>query len=142
MDSNIPKGTPNKPNMRCTNQLSYAKDSRSNAEINSIGSVTGYCPPVTMTGTLLYSGGQLQVEAHYATPESFDATDETLIYGESLICSNDGDAGMPDKDGYATFPCTENQLVAAAKKGNVPVRVILDPASSSTAVLVQEKFQS
>jgi hypothetical protein len=142
VDSVIPKGTPNKPGVRCTDQISYGKDSRNNADINSIGSATGYCPPVTMTGTLTYSGGQLKVEAHYATASSFDVTDETNIYGESLICSNHGDAGMPDKDGYGTIPCTDNQLVAAAKKGNVTVRVILDPASSSTAVLVQEKFQS
>jgi hypothetical protein len=30
----------------CTNQINYAGDPRSNAEINSIGAQTGYCPPV------------------------------------------------------------------------------------------------
>jgi hypothetical protein len=30
---------------RCTNQIDYAGDPRSNAEINSIGASTGHCPP-------------------------------------------------------------------------------------------------
>ena len=30
---------------RCTNQINYAGDPRGNAEINSIGAVTGKCPP-------------------------------------------------------------------------------------------------
>jgi hypothetical protein len=36
---------PNKQGLRCTNQINYGGDDRSNAEINSIGSDTGYCPP-------------------------------------------------------------------------------------------------
>ncbi|CAM5706491.1 Secreted protein OS=Streptomyces tendae OX=1932 GN=GUR47_26505 PE=4 SV=1 [Streptomyces tendae] len=32
--------------MKCTDQLNYAGDPRSNAEINSIGEETGTCPPV------------------------------------------------------------------------------------------------
>ena len=32
------------PDDRCTNQINYANDPRSNAEINSIGAVTGQCP--------------------------------------------------------------------------------------------------
>ncbi|MGW1596295.1 hypothetical protein [Streptomyces sp. NPDC002343] len=31
---------------KCTDQLNYAGDVRSNAEINSIGAETGTCPPV------------------------------------------------------------------------------------------------
>nr|WP_237556024.1 hypothetical protein [Streptomyces sp. SID5914] len=31
---------------KCTDQLDYAGDPRSNAEINSIGEETGICPPV------------------------------------------------------------------------------------------------
>lgn len=40
-----PAGVVNKPDTRCTNQINYAGDDRSNAEINSIGSDTSYCPP-------------------------------------------------------------------------------------------------
>ncbi|CRK54429.1 Secreted protein (fragment) [Rhodococcus sp. RD6.2] len=29
---------------RCTNRIDYTGDPRSNAEINSIGATTGYCP--------------------------------------------------------------------------------------------------
>lgn len=32
------------PDDRCTNQIDYAGDPRSNAEINSIGASTGQCP--------------------------------------------------------------------------------------------------
>lgn len=35
------------PNQKCTNQYNYADDSRNNADINTIGSDTGKCPPVT-----------------------------------------------------------------------------------------------
>ncbi|WP_329152258.1 hypothetical protein OIU91_32415 [Streptomyces sp. NBC_01456] len=39
-----PTGTAEKPGTSCTNQINYAGDSRSNAEINSIGEKTGHCP--------------------------------------------------------------------------------------------------
>ncbi|WP_033254329.1 lipase chaperone [Kitasatospora phosalacinea] len=38
--------TPKASGTKCTDQLDYAGDSRSNAEINSIGDSTGTCPPV------------------------------------------------------------------------------------------------
>ncbi|MEH0559914.1 hypothetical protein QBA37_11720 [Streptomyces silvae] len=38
--------TPAKSDAKCTDQINYAEDSRSNAEINSIGEDTGTCPPV------------------------------------------------------------------------------------------------
>lgn len=34
----------NDTSYRCTNRINYAGDPRSNAEINSIGAATGYCP--------------------------------------------------------------------------------------------------
>ncbi|MGW7295092.1 hypothetical protein ACWGIB_22205 [Streptomyces xiamenensis] len=37
---------PKDPAHSCTDQLNYAGDSRSNAEINTIGEETGTCPPV------------------------------------------------------------------------------------------------
>lgn len=36
---------------RCTNQIDYAGDPRSNAEINSIGASTGKCPAPMTAGT-------------------------------------------------------------------------------------------
>ncbi|MEU5027219.1 hypothetical protein [Streptomyces milbemycinicus] len=41
-----PSGTPKKPDTKCTDQINYAGDPRPNADINSIGEETGYCPPV------------------------------------------------------------------------------------------------
>jgi hypothetical protein len=50
-----PSGTPKKPGVSCTNQIDYAGDPRSNADINTIGEQTGYCPvpktSVAPTGT-------------------------------------------------------------------------------------------
>ncbi|MFI8346557.1 hypothetical protein ACIGA3_04165, partial [Streptomyces sp. NPDC085596] len=43
-------GTPKDPGTKCTDQVDYAGDSRSNAEINSIGEGTGTCPPVQKSG--------------------------------------------------------------------------------------------
>ncbi|MFE4212150.1 hypothetical protein ACFRQO_03915, partial [Streptomyces sp. NPDC056853] len=43
-------GTPKDPDTKCTDQINYADDSRSNAEINSIGEDTGTCPPVQKAG--------------------------------------------------------------------------------------------
>ncbi|MCX4635742.1 hypothetical protein HEP86_35635 [Streptomyces sp. RPA4-5] len=37
-------GTAEKSGARCTDQINYAGDSRSNAEINTIGEKTGHCP--------------------------------------------------------------------------------------------------
>ena len=39
-------GTTKKSGVKCTDQLDYAGDPRSNAEINSIGEDTGHCPQV------------------------------------------------------------------------------------------------
>ncbi|WHX19972.1 hypothetical protein QFW82_24425 [Streptomyces malaysiensis subsp. malaysiensis] len=39
-----PSGTPKKSDGRCTDQINYAGDPRSNAEINTIGEETGHCP--------------------------------------------------------------------------------------------------
>ncbi len=41
-----PSGTPRQPGVKCTDQINYVGDPRSNAEINTIGEETGYCPPV------------------------------------------------------------------------------------------------
>ncbi|MEW2566942.1 hypothetical protein [Streptomyces sp. NPDC047070] len=41
-----PSGTPAESGTKCTDQVDYAGDSRSNAEIDSIGEDTGTCPPV------------------------------------------------------------------------------------------------
>ncbi|MFE2945778.1 hypothetical protein ACFXHK_01870 [Embleya sp. NPDC059267] len=46
-----PPGTPNKAGVKCTNQINYAGDPRPNAEINSIGEKTGYCPAPKNEGT-------------------------------------------------------------------------------------------
>ncbi|MFS8202507.1 hypothetical protein ACLVWQ_27930 [Streptomyces sp. CWNU-52B] len=45
-DGESASGASKEPGVSCTDQLNYAGDSRSNAEINSIGEDTGTCPPV------------------------------------------------------------------------------------------------
>ncbi|MES4902433.1 MULTISPECIES: hypothetical protein [unclassified Streptomyces] len=44
--TSTPSGTPKKPGTKCTDQINYAGDPRPNADINTIGEETGYCPPV------------------------------------------------------------------------------------------------
>ncbi len=39
-------GVHKKSGAKCTDRINYAGDPRSNAEINTIGAKTGYCPPV------------------------------------------------------------------------------------------------
>ncbi len=45
-DKGTSPGTPAQSDQKCTDQIDYSADSRSNAEINSIGEETGSCPPV------------------------------------------------------------------------------------------------
>ena len=45
-----PSGTREKPGVSCTNQIDYAGDPRSNADINTIGEQTGYCPVPERSG--------------------------------------------------------------------------------------------
>ncbi|MFB6880674.1 hypothetical protein ACFCY8_07575 [Streptomyces noursei] len=56
--------------MRCTNQVNYAGDPRSNAEINSIGEQTGHCPAPTKgsatTGTPKKPGQSCTNQIDYA----------------------------------------------------------------------------
>lgn len=50
--------TPANADERCTNQIDYAGDPRSNAEINSIGASTGQCPAPMKAGAS--PGGKIQ----------------------------------------------------------------------------------
>jgi len=75
---------------RCTNQIDYAGDLRSNAEINSIGALTGQCPlPMSQEYGLpgLVSGA---VEgAPCANFERFQFGQTST--GAQMICSAQGD---------------------------------------------------
>ncbi|MFJ4638232.1 hypothetical protein ACIP69_21760, partial [Streptomyces hygroscopicus] len=58
--------------MKCTDQINYAGDPRPNAEINSIGENTGYCPPIkgsassTPSGTPKKDGMKCTDQINYA----------------------------------------------------------------------------
>src|SRR4051794_18953905 len=45
---------------KCTNQIDYSGDPRSNAEINSIGASTGQCPSPMTAGTANAKFGSIQ----------------------------------------------------------------------------------
>ncbi|GAA1948889.1 hypothetical protein [Kitasatospora viridis] len=52
-----PSGTPKATaGEKCTDQINYAGDPRSNAEINSIGANTGHCPTPEKSGAATPSG--------------------------------------------------------------------------------------
>ncbi len=151
-----PSGTPKKPGVSCTNQIDYAGDSRSNAEINTIGEQTGYCPPVstsagsgvanagnhrTIVGTLQYlAPGKLIVKPQGGgTDQAFLVSDATRILGAAAICSDTDGRVTIGGDGYGTSKCTVDQLEKAAKTNSVTVRVTMNPQSGG-AETVEEKY--
>ncbi|GHE12832.1 hypothetical protein GCM10010339_77790 [Streptomyces alanosinicus] len=142
--------------MSCTNQIDYAGDSRSNAEINAIGEQTGYCPPVsgsggsgaahtgdhrTAVGTLEYlAPGKLIVKPQGGgMDQAFLVSDATRILGAAAICSATDGRVTVGNDGYGTSKCTVDQLEKAAKTSSVTVRVTMDPKSGG-AETVEEKY--
>ncbi|MGW1048777.1 hypothetical protein [Streptomyces sp. NPDC002521] len=150
-----PAGTPKKPGVSCTNQIDYAGDSRSNAEINTIGERTGYCPPVstsaggganagnhgTVVGTLKYlAPGKLIVKPQGGgTDQAFLVSNATQILGAAAICSDTDGRVTIGGDGYGTSKCTVDQLEKAAKTDSVTVRVTMN-AQSGGAETVAEKY--
>ncbi|MEV6481378.1 hypothetical protein [Streptomyces sp. NPDC051576] len=149
-------GTAKKSGVSCTNQINYAGDSRSNAEINSIGEKTGYCPPVSTSGsgtadagdhsTIVGTLGYLAPGKLIVTPEdggtdqAFLVSNATSILGAAAICSNsDGTSVTIGDDGYGTSKCTVDQLETAAKTDSVTVRVTMN-SQSGGAETVEEKY--
>ena len=51
LTSSLLSAAPASADDRCTNQIDYSGDPRSNAEINSIGASTGRCPAPMASGT-------------------------------------------------------------------------------------------
>ncbi|MET8952026.1 hypothetical protein ACWEO4_13250 [Streptomyces sp. NPDC004393] len=151
-----PSGTPKKSGVSCTNQINYAGDPRSNAEINTIGERTGHCPPVsasagngaanagdhrTIVGTLEYlAPGKLIVKPQGGgTDQAFLVSNATQILGAAAICSDTDGRVTIGSDGYGTSKCTVNQLEKAAKTNSVTVRVTMNPKSGG-AETVEEKY--
>ncbi|GAA1925945.1 hypothetical protein [Streptantibioticus ferralitis] len=151
-----PSGTPKKPGVSCTNQINYAGDRRSNAEINTIGEQTGYCPPVsasggsgvanagdhhTIVGTLEYlAPGKLIVKPQGGgMDQAFLVSNATRILGAAAICSDTDGRVTIGHDGYGTSKCTVDQLEKAAKTDSVTVRVTMN-SQSGGAETVEEKY--
>ncbi|TKA00748.1 hypothetical protein [Actinacidiphila oryziradicis] len=151
-----PSGTPTKSGVSCTDQINYAGDPRSNAEINSIGEQTGHCPPVsasagsgvanagdhsTIVGTLGYlAPGKLIVKPQSGgTDQAFLVSNATQILGAAAICSDTDGRVTIGNDGYGTSKCTVDQLETAAKTDSVTVRVTMNPQSGG-AETVEEKY--
>ncbi|GAA1909167.1 hypothetical protein [Streptantibioticus ferralitis] len=151
-----PSGTPKKPGVSCTDQIKYAGDRRSNAEINTIGEQTGYCPPVsasggsgvanagdhhTIVGTLEYlAPGKLIVKPQGGgMDQAFLVSNATRILGAAAICSDTDGRVTIGHDGYGTSKCTVDQLEKAAKTDSVTVRVTMN-SQSGGAETVEEKY--
>lgn len=149
-------GMPKKPGVKCTDQLNYAGDARSNAEINSIGERTGACPPIsssagggvahagnhhTYVGTLKYlAPGKLTVKPQGGGMEqAFYVSNATRVLGAAAICSDTDGRVTIGGDGYGTSTCTVHQLEVAAKTDSVTVRVTMDTRSGG-AETVEEKY--
>lgn len=78
---------------RCTDQLDYSGDPRSNAEINSIGATTGQCP-TPMTGVSNVVAGLVQgaVLGQSCTSTQRFVFGQTAA-GDTVICSGQGSSG-------------------------------------------------
>jgi hypothetical protein len=155
-------GAAKQSGVKCTDQINYAGDPRSNAEINSIGEETGTCPAVessdssgssdgsggsddgrqsTLVGKMSYlAPGKLIVKPdNGGTDQAFMISNATTVLGAAAICgADDGNVTM-DSNGYGTTKCTVDQLETAAKTGAVTVRVTLD-SSLAAAVTIAEKY--
>lgn len=155
-DTATPSDTPTNAGVSCTDQINYAGDPRSNAEINSLGEQTGQCPPVsaptgssvanagdhsTIVGTLQYlAPGKLIVTPQSGgTDQAFLVSNATQILGAAAICSDDPGSVAIGNDGYGTSTCTVDQLETAAKTDSVTVRVTMNPQSGG-AETVEEQY--
>lgn len=112
---------------RCTDQLDYSGDPRSNAEINSIGATTGQCP-TPMTGVSndvpgLVSGAVLGQPCTNTQRFVFGQT----AAGDTLLCTGQGSAGtwIRSIPVIGTRPlgssCTEGFELAAQTPDGIPI---------------------
>ena len=78
---------------RCTDQIDYANDPRSNAEINSIGATTGQCPaPVGGVSNDVQGLVQGAVVGQSCTNTQLFVFGTTAD-GDTTVCSGEGTAG-------------------------------------------------
>lgn len=113
---------------RCTDQINYAGDPRSNAEINSIGASTGTCP-TPMTGMSNAVEGLVQgaaVGQPCSNPERF--VFGKTASGDTVVCngqSNGSGIWVRSIPVIGTRPlgtsCTAQQGMAAQTPDGIPV---------------------
>lgn len=102
---------------RCTNQIDYSGDPRSNAEINSMGASTGVCPSPMTGGTSTgspaptadpsYLSGQQSGQRYIAFFRSQDdlrTFSTTEAQSECATRANDLISLMPQFHGFITYP--------------------------------------
>ncbi|WP_157531240.1 hypothetical protein [Mycobacterium sp. IS-1496] len=78
-------------NARCTDQFNYSQDTRSNAEINSIGATTGVCP-TPMRGNTSTVQGLVQGATLGRSCANFDRFRfGKTVSGDTVICNPQGD---------------------------------------------------
>lgn len=112
---------------KCTNQIDYAGDPRSNAEINSIGATTGICP-APLVGGAGASNSVPGITTGVYTGQPCSNT-QTFIFGISMTgqpmaCGHAMDGGGIWGPALALVgvrpvgsPCTEANLVAQGPAG-------------------------
>lgn len=112
---------------RCTNQVDYAGDPRSNAEINSIGATTGHCP-TPLTGNSGASDTIPGITLGVVTGQPCSNT-ESFIFGLSpggqpMACGHALNGGGLWGPAIAlvgvrpvSSPCTESGLAAQSPEG-------------------------
>lgn len=112
---------------RCTNQINYAGDPRSNAEINGIGATTGKCPTPIAAG----STGTPTRSTSLAVPTVGDASDRAFLFklvnaGIAIPNAQAAERAIAiahqgcELSGSVKDPLTVTQKVVAANNGIEP----------------------
>lgn len=113
---------------RCTNQINYAGDPRSNAEINSIGASTGQCP-TPMTGSSGASTSVPGITTGVVTGQPCTNTEKFIFgispAGQAMACGHGINGGGIWGQSLGLVgvrplgsPCTEVGLAAQAPDGS------------------------
>ncbi|RKN45746.1 hypothetical protein [Streptomyces hoynatensis] len=109
------------PGVRCTDQLDYSGDPRSNAEINSIGAETGECPEPEGEGA--GSDGAGSGDAASGGTASDGSSDGAAIDGSASDGAGSDGAGS-DGAAEAGVRCTDQLNYAGDPRSNAEINSI------------------
>lgn len=106
---------PVRADQKCTNQIDYAGDPRSNAEINGIGATTGQCPaPMAAGAGGSNSGTKLPPGCNWNT----DTGTQACLGGGPFDAGRDGNGDTYGPTGEAGFLYDTRLILPSARRLN------------------------